>query len=632
VTTLKADPGPDARGEGAGEPAAPGAGSRWRGAAHWFAALVRRHWIFSIALVAGAALRLIVMLGFTPAVLFRLDTFDYVWGALHVSPNVVNPSGYSLFLWFFRPFHSFVLIVAVQHLMGLLLAGLVYAMVRHFGLPRWAGTLAAVPVLFDPAQLLIEQFVMADLLAMLMMMGSFAVLLLGPRKPSFWRVVISGVLIGASVTVRPTTIPIVFLIPLFLLVRRAGWQRAGAALAAGVIPVLAYMSWFDAVHGEFNLTSSNGLFLWSRTMSFANCQIIKPSADLRALCPEEQPGPLSQVNPDLRRLPKRYLWNHSIWAWQGADPTAFVPDTAAFTQANNARAQRFAILAIKAQPGAYLHDVVTESLRPFRKTNILRFPTYQPHTVALNEQTRNYALGVIEAWTGNTQGVANNLGVQYGVRLHTPFSSLVQKYQRVVYLPGPVFALIVLVGLGGLLWPRRRTAAAALLWVSAMIIMVLPTAEHEYTYRYVIPIVPLVCIAAAIALRRLPARTPAAGPAGGLPVSTAPAGGTTSSDSGAPAGSGAPADGDATADGTGAEAGASVGSVTPGANGSASPDGSHSPNGETAAKGSAASPNGSGAVPEPPGGERSAQETGLAGASGTAEPDGAKPDAATTDH
>jgi hypothetical protein len=594
VTTLKADLGPDAGGEGAGDPAAgpaaPSAGSRWRGAADWFTALVRRHWIFSIALVAAGVLRLIVMLGFQPAVLFRLDTYDYVWGALHLSPNVVNPSGYSLFLWPLQVFHSFMLIVGIQHVMGLVMAGLVYAMVLHFGLPRWGAALAAAPVLFDPAQLLIEQFVMADLLAMLLMLAAFAVLLLGPRKPSFWRVVIAGLLIGASVPVRPTTIPIVILIPLYLLIRRAGWRRAGAALAAGALPVVAYAGWFDAVHGEFNLSNSNGLFLWSRTMSFANCQIIKPPADLRALCPEEQPGPLSQPDPNLRRLPKRYLWNHNIWAWQGASSTAFVPDTAAFTPANNARAQRFAIMAIKAQPGAYIHDVVMDSLRPFIKTNILRFPPYQPHTVRLNEQTRNYAIGVIEAWTGNTQGVANNLGVQYGTRLHRPFSTYVLRYQQFIFLPGPVFAAVVLVGLGGLLIPRRRTAAAALLWVSAMIIMILPTAEHEYTYRYVIPIVPLVCIAAAIALRRLPARRPAAVPAGG-------------------AAAGLPADSEP-----------------------ASPNGSHSPNGEAAADGSAASPNGSGAVPVPPDDEQPAKDTGLAGANGASEAGGAKPDAATTDH
>jgi hypothetical protein len=32
--------------------------------------------------------------------------------------------------------------------------------------------------------------------------------------------------------------------------------------------------------------------------------------------------------------------------------------------------------------------------------------------------------------------------------------------------------------------------------------MVLPIAEHDYTYRYVLPAVPLACIAAAIALRK----------------------------------------------------------------------------------------------------------------------------------
>jgi hypothetical protein len=56
-------------------------------------------------------------------------------------------------------------------------------------------------------------------------------------------------------------------------------------------------------------------------------------------------------------------------------------------------------------------------------------------------------------------------------------------------------------GLAGIIIPRRRTAAAALLWISAVITRVLPTAEHEYTYRYVIPAVPLVCMAAALAFR-----------------------------------------------------------------------------------------------------------------------------------
>jgi len=264
VTTVK-EAGPGAEGTGAGQaatiPGAPPVWHRWRAAWPWLAGLIRRHWIFASALGAAVLPRLVAMLGFQPAVLFRLDTYDYLWGAVHVSPNVVNPSGYSLFLWLLRPFHSVAGVVALQHMMGLGIATLVYALVRRYGLPDWGATLAAAPVLFDPAQILVEQFVMADLLAMGLMVGAFAVLLLR-RPPSMWQVVTAGLMTGASVTVRPTTLPLVLLIPLFLLLRRVGWRKAGAALLAGVLPVAGYLGWFAAVHGSVNLTNSNGMFLW----------------------------------------------------------------------------------------------------------------------------------------------------------------------------------------------------------------------------------------------------------------------------------------------------------------------------------------------------------------------------------
>jgi hypothetical protein len=441
------------------------------------------------------------MLGFQPAVLFRLDTFDYLWGAVHVSPNVVNPSGYSLFLWLLRPFHSLVLVAALQHVIGLGIATMVYALVRRYGLPDWGATLAAAPVLFDPAQILVEQFIMADLLAMALLVGAFTVLLLR-KSPSLWQVVLAGLMMGASVTIRPTTLPLVLLVPLFLLLRKAGWRRAGASLLAGALPVLAYMSWFAAVHGPFNLTNSNGLFLWSRTMSFANCAVIQPPANLRALCPSAQPRGFAQPDPAKRPQPKRYLWDHRAWQWRHR-PSGFVPDTAAFTPANNDRALRFAVDAITAQPLGYLGVVAGETVEPFVQTNDLRFPTIQPHSaLGLTPAEYRYAIGAVRAYAGSDEGVKGDLGYAYGARLYSPWVYLMNQYQHAVFLPGPVFALVVLTGLAGILLPRRRTAAAALLWVSAIMIMVLPTAEHEYTYRYVLPAVPLACIAAAIALRK----------------------------------------------------------------------------------------------------------------------------------
>jgi len=511
VTTLEEGVGPDAEGTGGGqtrtEEAFPQARHGWRAAGSGLPGLVRRHWIFSSALGVAVLPRLVAIIGFQPAVLFRLDTYDYLWSAVHLSPNVVNPSGYSVFLWLLRPFHSLVLVAALQHLIGLGIATVVYVLARRYGLPDWGATLAAAPVLFDPAQLLVEQFVMADLLAMALMVGAFTVLLLR-WPPSLRRVIAAGLMMGTSVTIRPTTLPLVLLVPLFLLISKAGWRRAGASLLAGVLPVVGYMSWFAAVHGSFNLSNSNGLFLWSRTMSFANCAVIKPPADLRALCPDAQPGHLAQADPAKRLQPKRYLWNHGAWQWWHGN-SVFVPDTAAFTPANNGRALRFAIGAITAQPLAYLGVVAGEAVKPFLQTNSLRFPAVQPHSAGgLNNAEYRYAIATVHAYTGGSAGVAGDLGYSYGTRLHSPYAFVMDEYQHIVFLPGQVFTLIVLTGLAGIVVPRRRTAVAALLWVSALVIMVLPTAEHEYTYRYVLPAVPLACLAAAIALRK-PGQEPA---------------------------------------------------------------------------------------------------------------------------
>ena len=62
-----------------------------------------------------------------------------------------------------------------------------------------------------------------------------------------------------------------------------------SCLLAFALPLLAYMAAFDHEHGEFDITDSTGMFLWSRTMSFANCDVIHPPASLVALCPQNQP-------------------------------------------------------------------------------------------------------------------------------------------------------------------------------------------------------------------------------------------------------------------------------------------------------------------------------------------------------
>lgn len=481
--------------------------------------LARRHWLFSLALLLAAVLRVVAMLGFRPAILFGMDSYDYLWGAVHVSPDLVNPSGYSLFLWLLRPAHSLAVVVGLQHLLGLAIAVMVYAALRRHGLPAWGATLAAVPALFDPAQMLIETLVMADLLAMALTVAALAVLLTRD-SPSPRRVIAAGLLMGISVIIRPTTLPLLILIPIFLLLRRCGWRRAAAALAAGALPVLGYMGWFSAAHGSFNLSESNGLFLWSRTMSFANCAVIRPPAGLQALCPTAQGGYLAQPVPGKRPPPKRYLWSHLSWAWQHP-ARGIVPDKVPFTPANNARAQQFAVRAIEAQSLAYAVTVGREALKPVTTSDrTLRFPAYQTRSTGVARPDLRYAYAAVSAYTGISQGLQPYVSYHFATKLRQPYASLMNRYQELLRLPGIGLGLIMLAGLAGIVIPRRRTATALFLWVSAVVIIVVPIAEHEYTYRYALPALPLLCIAAALAFRK-PPREPAA--AGGEPAAAAAA-------------------------------------------------------------------------------------------------------------
>ena len=465
-------------------------------------ALVRRHRLFSAALALAVVPRVIAMLGYQPAILFKLDTYDYLWDAAHLQPNVVNPNGYSVFLWLLKPAHSLALVAGIQHVLGLAAAVAVYAIMRRFGAPAWVGTLAAITLLFDPATFLSEQLIMADLLAMVLMIMAFAVLLLRDQ-PSVPRVAVAGLLLGASAVVRPTTLPLIIFFGAYLLLRRAGWRRVLSVLAGGVLPLAVYLSWFAAVHGSFNFSNSNGLFLWSRTMSFANCSVIKPPADLVALCPAEQPRQRAIGVSAPRLLPKVYLWDHNAWMWRDEPSTGVVPDVAAFTPANNQRALRFAIKAIESQPLSYAHVVAKDVATPFISKDVFPFPgPVQPRLTDMAPVNRAYALAAVQAYVGSTAGIGPYLGHPLGTRLAEPYAHLLRGYQKFIFVPGPLFALVVALGLAGIVLPRRRVGAAVLLWTSAVVTVVLPIAEHEYTYRYVIPAVPLACMAAALAFTR----------------------------------------------------------------------------------------------------------------------------------
>jgi hypothetical protein len=81
----------------------------------------------------------------------------------------------------------------------------------------------------------------------------------------------------------------------------------------------------------------------------------------------------------------------------------------------------------------------------------------------------------------------------------------------VCYTYGPLFALILLTGLGGMLRIRRRRltwsprAGSMLPWATGFAVLVFPIAAADFDYRYLLPVLPFACLAAALAFA--PART-----------------------------------------------------------------------------------------------------------------------------
>ena len=83
----------------------------------------------AVAFILGLAVRVITMLGFPPAIWFGGDSASYLSTALYHAPGTSRLSGYGIMLFVLHPFHSFAVVTAVQHLLGLAVATKFYPIV-----------------------------------------------------------------------------------------------------------------------------------------------------------------------------------------------------------------------------------------------------------------------------------------------------------------------------------------------------------------------------------------------------------------------------------------------------------------------------------------------------------------------
>ena len=504
--------------------------------------------LFVILMIPAALLRIDAELGYRWQSWFN-DSWNYVDTAVTLNLDPTRPSGYSFYLWVLKPFHSFALVTVSQHIMGLLVAVMMYALARHrFGTPKWLAAVMTLPVLYDGFEIQLEHLILSDTLFLFPVMLAVLVLLWSPLPPlraaggaggarvpwwrSSWaRCALAGALVGVSAIVRTTGLPLIPVFAVYLLLcfgmSRTGWRTLVSGVVAFVVlavaPVAGYAGWYDLQHGAFNTSESTGVFLYSRVMTFADCAKMQLSPDLLSLC--------TTVPPAQRPIAQAYIWT-------AASPLHRFP-APVFSALPNSLAQQFAIKAIEAQPAAYARAVFDDTWRSFGWSRSV-FPNaetydeylfgYQSVPISSGHPVPGYSSSAAAYLAGGNPLTA----------VVDPFAGAIRVYQRYVWLPGTVYGLLLLAGLGAIVAGRRRVSVDALLpWVSSVALIVVPAATAEFDYRYVTTAVPFACLALAIAFGRRPAPAPVATPDAGAAAEAAqPAEGAQSAQSAEASGAG----------------------------------------------------------------------------------------------
>ncbi len=475
--------------------------------------------LFTGVLLVAAALRADAELGYRWQSWFN-DSFSYLRAAVTLTPGTTRPSGYPVYLWLLSPAHSYLLVTASQHLMGLAVAVMIYALARQrFGAPAWLAVLATLPVLYDGFEIQLEHLIMADTLFLFLVTAAVTVVLWQP-EPGWRACLVAGLLLGASATVRPTGLPLLAVFLLYLLIRLFGaWRRVVAGLAACAVafavPVAGYEAWYAAAHGRFALTDSTGVFLYSRVMTFADCSRITLPPDLLPLC--------TTVPPDQRPIAQAYIWTD-------ASPLLRLP-SAEFSPATDHLAESFALRAIASQPLDYARAVWDDTARSF-DWNRPVFPNPQTYDAYLFG-SQSPAIPA-SPYGGYPSAASYYVRGNPATVVVNPFAEVIRAYQRYVWLPGTVYGLILLAGLAAIAagWRRagreatggpavaagRSSREALLPWLCSLMLIVVPAATAEFDYRYVTTAVPFACLALAVALgpARLAGRRARGGADGGL--------------------------------------------------------------------------------------------------------------------
>lgn len=452
-------------------------------------------------LVAGAVLRLVVLITFRPALEYEQDSYNYLLNAQHLAPDVTRPLLYPLLLRGISVVGPLQVVPILQHIVALLAAVLFYVTLCRVGLRPWLGAVAVAPLLLDAYQADVEQFVMSETLFESLLLVGVACLLWGTGL-STRAAVGAGLALAAATLTRTIGLPLLAVALLLLVLSRVRWRRVLVFGLAAAVPLIGYAGWFASAHGQFGLQRYSGMMLAGRAMTIADCRRFSVPDVERPLC---VPEPLSQR--------------------QSADWYTFWPDSplrnlSVPTADYDAVAADFAHRVLLAQPADYGRLVGHDLMHYFAVTRQTgngddRVSDWQFafHGIIVQDSVLQrlqdpYRSSLDLTRSDIGQSTAANVG-WHGERQspHIWHSGQVwlSRYQKVAYTWGPLLAvaavLAVVAALGRLPAELRRSRRAALFLAASGVVLLLGTsATAVFGWRLVFPVIVLLPPAGAIGL------------------------------------------------------------------------------------------------------------------------------------
>jgi hypothetical protein len=452
---------------------------------------LRRHWLFAGLLVLAAGLRAVVFAAYHPVLIFP-DSVRYLQYAHNFahgywSVDELRQSGYSVLIIPALLLHCMWIIPLVQHLVGLATAAAVYAVLIRFGTWPWLAAVAAIPVLFDPLQLVLEQYVLTDTWTVFLLMAALTILLWRRDQPGWRQAAMSGLLLGLAVTFRDEELIMIVPAAWYVLVAVRPWrgtiQRLGALIGCFLIPVAGYLGWFDVSHGQLSFTTFSGAFLYGRVADFASCSGLSLPGYEKPLCPTQPPA---------QRNANFYTWDPQSPQWTFTPPADLPRDAVVLN---------FSLRILRHQSLPYAEAVGRDFAYGFSPVRGAGPEKYSPAYLKFNPyiQPDSQADASIDALGYQVPAVRRSL------------AAFLTDYGRWCYVPGPVFAAGLVLGLASLIIgklrgsehrgrPKATRDACLLFTASAVLVLVPPAAFATFDWRYQLPQLTLIPVAAILGL------------------------------------------------------------------------------------------------------------------------------------